>query len=80
MPTQPKRYQALKPFLRYWRNHFETVDAQGLVDSLSIEGMQGVTLDPKWSDYVTAFRRLRQDARLRVVRRFLAELEKEDAG
>lgn len=78
MATKPMRYAELQPFLVWWVAQFDrgvlgTPDA--LAESLSVERLPYSEFMhwTTWSDHVTAFRRLRQDARLRVCRRFLDE-------
>lgn len=74
MSTQPKKYVDLEPFLVFWVKGypFALNTPEKLVESLSCEGEHlGPLKLGAWSDYPTAFRRLRQDARLRVATKFL---------
>ena len=78
MVVKPLRYEKLKPFLAWWHAQFDSgvvSTSKKLASSLSVENLPWSEVE-QWTsraEYVTAFRRLRQDARLRVCRRFLEE-------
>lgn len=72
-------YASLKPFLAWWADQFEA-GAVGtpkkLAKSLTVENLRSPEVG-RWVPHLTAYRRLRGDARLRVLARFLREKREE---
>lgn len=74
----PSGYQRMKPFLVWWvRRCGHAHTPWLLVHSLAVGG--AIDKDPKvatWRSHLTAFRRLREDARVRLVKRFLLDKDR----
>ena len=68
------RYEELREFLRLWTRQFSKKPTpEKFAESLSVESLRESSFTSEGWKAVTKFRKLRQDARVRMAKRVLEE-------
>jgi hypothetical protein len=69
------KYEELRDFLRLWTRQFSKKPTpEKFAESLSVESLRESSFTSEGWEKVTKFRKLRQDARVRMAKRVLEEM------